>query len=376
MSIVRQTEWDQTAQLEAELLEQLAELKQALVALDALPQRSQYAQLSQTFAAELAQLSDRHQQNKAWRSAQRQMLDASSAEREVRLAQLAELSRRDGRDRRSLKQQRDQVLEPLKAELARADAEMTQLKQCYKALSQQLQTLLCQAYQQHLSHNPTVDLSLTTLYEDDWLIAVDKPAGLLSVPGRSRQTQDSVLSRLRYQRHQLAEEVNSQASRDQLQAVHRLDQDTSGVLLLAKDAESLRHLRRQFEQRQVSKTYEALLQGTLAGGSGSIHLPIAADLENSPRQRVDHHQGKPSQTRFTVINYQSNCSRVRFEPVTGRTHQLRLHAVEGLGYAIVGDRLYGHRLSIADRLCLHASSLRFRHPATGLEISLRSPVPF
>ena len=220
------------------------------------------------------------------------------------------------------------------------------------------------------------DLSLPILYEDAWVIAVDKPAGLLSVPGRSRQNQDSVLSRLR---NQLKDEAG-QPLGDRLQAVHRLDQDTSGILLLAKDAESQRNLQRQFQQQQISKTYEAIVQGQPMIKGGSINLPLAADPENRPRQRVDHEAGKPSKTRFTVLDRRGGRSRVRFEPVTGRTHQLRVHAAEGLGMSIVGDRLYGSPPSsnptTGNRLCLHACRLRFNHPSSGEDITLRSPSPF
>ncbi len=230
------------------------------------------------------------------------------------------------------------------------------------------------------------DLSLPILYEDAWVIAVDKPAGLLSVPGRSRQNQDSVLSRLR---NQLKDEAGHPLG-DRLNTVHRLDQDTSGILLLAKDAASQRNLHQQFQQQQISKTYEAILQGQPMLKGGSINLPLAADPENRPRQRVDHEAGKPSKTHFIVLDRRGGRSRVRFEPITGRTHQLRIHAAEGLGMAIVGDRLYGmaapppsnpaSRDSVGSLLCnrlhLHASQVEFRHPFTDADIILRSPAPF
>jgi tRNA pseudouridine32 synthase / 23S rRNA pseudouridine746 synthase len=184
--------------------------------------------------------------------------------------------------------------------------------------------------------------------------------------------------------------------RDRLLPVHRLDQDTSGILLLAKGRESQRLLQRQFQQQQVSKTYEAILQGQPLIKGGLIDLPLAADPEHRPRQRVDYVAGKPSQTRFTVLERRNGQSRVRFEPMTGRTHQLRVHAAEGLGMAILGDRLYGAwgargaklgetdsgALSPANpdprrnRLHLHANRLDFNHPSTGEGIMLLSPVPF
>lgn len=222
---------------------------------------------------------------------------------------------------------------------------------------------------------PTEDLGLTVLYEDAWIIAIDKPAGLLSVPGRSRQNQDSVLSRLR---NQLQDDAG-QLLGDRLQAVHRLDQDTSGILLLAKDGESQRSLQHQFQQQQIFKNYEALLQGQLMLKGGRVDLPLAPDPEHRPRQRVDPEHGKPCLTRFFVLERCAGLTRVRFEPATGRTHQLRIHAKEGLGLAIVGDRLYGEKAGSSpsgSRLCLHSKEISFCHPHTQERLRLRSPVPF
>ncbi len=222
---------------------------------------------------------------------------------------------------------------------------------------------------------PSEDLSLTVLYEDAWLIAIDKPAGLLSVPGRSRQNQDSVLSRLR---NQLQDDAG-QPLGEQLQAVHRLNQDTSGILLLAKDGESQRSLQRQFQQQQIFKNYEALLQGQVMLKGGRVNLPLAPDPNHRPRQRVDRDQGRPCLTRFWVLERRAGLTRVRFEPATGRTHQLRVHAKEGLGFAIMGDRLYGPeagQLTPGSRLCLHATEISFCHPHTQERIRLRSQVPF
>lgn len=213
--------------------------------------------------------------------------------------------------------------------------------------------------------------ALPILYEDPWLLVVDKPTGLLSVPGRYADRQDSVLSRLQ-----------SQFEGASLLAVHRLDQDTSGMLVLARDAQTHRQLSQQFQQRQVNKQYEALLAGLLATDAGVIDLPLWGDPADRPRQQVDWQRGKPSQTQFQVLQRSQEQTRVKFIPLTGRTHQLRVHAADpqGLGLPIVGDRLYGNDLAekqtIADRLYLHARDLQFHHPQFGNPIQLHSPTPF
>mgnify|MGYP004470767527 CR=1 FL=1 len=205
------------------------------------------------------------------------------------------------------------------------------------------------------------------LYEDEWLIVVNKPAGLLSVPGRYRDTQDSVLSRLR----QILPDGMV------LNAVHRLDQETSGILLLARDLQSYRQLSQQFQHRQVHKVYEAVLSGCVTTDRGVIELPLWGDPQNRPYQQVNWQYGKPSVTHFQVIATEGNYTRVEFIPLTGRTHQLRVHAADsrGLGIPILGDRLYGcHALS--SRLHLHARELRFEHPHLGETIHLRAKTPF
>ncbi len=205
---------------------------------------------------------------------------------------------------------------------------------------------------------------LPILYEDQWLIVVNKPSGLLSVPGRYRDTQDSVLSQLR---HLLPDG-------DSLMAVHRLDQDTSGILVLARDRQTYRHLSQQFQQRQVHKIYEAMLNGAVAQDRGVIDLPLWGDPQNRPVQTVDRQRGKPSVTHFKVLVRTGNLTRMEFSPVTGRTHQIRVHAVAGLGVSIVGDRLYGKGSS--DRLCLHARELSFEHPQSKQALRLTLETPF
>ncbi|MBD6616432.1 RluA family pseudouridine synthase [Komarekiella sp. 'clone 1'] len=205
------------------------------------------------------------------------------------------------------------------------------------------------------------------VYEDEWLIAVNKPPGLLSVPGRYRDRQDSVVSRLR---HLLPDGIA-------LAAVHRLDQETSGILLLACDRQTHRQLSRQFQQRQIYKVYEAVVTGSVTTAQGVIELPLWGDPQNRPYQQVDWQRGKPSLTKFQVIAREGDYTRVEFIPLTGRTHQLRVHAADsqGLGVTILGDRLYGCD-AVANRLHLHARELRFEHPQSGQTLHLRTKTPF
>ncbi|MCC5636623.1 RluA family pseudouridine synthase [Nostoc sp. CHAB 5844] len=203
------------------------------------------------------------------------------------------------------------------------------------------------------------------IYQDEWLIAVNKPAGLLSVPGRYRDTQDSVVSRLR---NLLADGMN-------LVAVHRLDQETSGILLIARDRNIHRHLSQQFQQRQVHKVYEAILAGAVTKNQGVIELPLWGDPQNRPYQQVNWQRGKPSVTQFQVIAKADEYTRVEFIPLTGRTHQLRVHAAVGLGMVILGDRLYGC-CAETSRLHLHARELSFYHPQLGETIHLQTKTPF
>ncbi|MBD2014547.1 RluA family pseudouridine synthase [Microcoleus sp. FACHB-53] len=211
------------------------------------------------------------------------------------------------------------------------------------------------------------EVSLPIVYEDEWLIAVNKPAGLLSVPGRYRDCQDSVLSRLR---HRLPDGMA-------IMAVHRLDQATSGILLLARNPQTYRQLSQQFQQRQVHKVYEAILSAWVTTERGEIKLPLWGNPENRPYQQVDEVRGKPSLTRFQVMAREGNYTRVEFIPLTGRTHQLRVHAADarGIGIPILGDRFYGCRAA-ASRLHLHARELRFEHPQSGQILHLQAKTPF
>ncbi len=227
---------------------------------------------------------------------------------------------------------------------------------------------------------------ITVLYQDPWMIVVDKPAGLLSVPGRYRDRQDSVLTRLRFPSG-YSFRVGSRTLRESalpegafLQPVHRLDQDTSGVLVLALDAATHRQLSQQFEQRQVQKTYQAIAVGNVAASSGMIDLPLWGDPTQRPWQQVNWQQGKPSQTKFEVLGREvlgreGALTRIDFYPLTGRTHQIRVHAAQGLNAPIWGDRLYGQS-EPGQRLHLHAQRLQFVHPHKKDAINLDSAVPF
>ena len=228
------------------------------------------------------------------------------------------------------------------------------------------------AHRRAPSPNPSpYPAPLHVLYQDPWLVAVDKPAGLLSVPGRYSDRADSVLSRLRLTLPEGAF----------LQPVHRLDQDTAGVLLLALDADTHRQLSQQFAQRQVAKTYQAIVVGDVAESSGIIDLPLWGDPTQRPRQQVNWQQGKPSQTKFEVLGCEGELTRIAFYPLTGRTHQLRVHAAhpQGLNAPIAGDRLYGLAAGqgeLGQRLHLHAERLQFIHPHKQDAISVNSPLPF
>ncbi|MFP2908847.1 pseudouridine synthase [Pyxidicoccus sp. 3LFB2] len=206
---------------------------------------------------------------------------------------------------------------------------------------------------------------LSILFEDAWLVVVDKPEGLLSVPGREAALTDSVLTRLHARYPQATGPL----------LVHRLDLDTSGLLVAALDAETHATLQRQFLHRSVHKRYVAWVQGQVKGERGTIDFPMRVDLDDRPRQIHDPVHGKPAVTEWQVLERKEDRTRVAFFPRTGRTHQLRVHAAHplGLGAPIVGDRLYGHP---GERLLLHAEALSFEHPGTGQRVTFERPAPF
>ena len=202
------------------------------------------------------------------------------------------------------------------------------------------------------------------LFADNRIVVFEKPTGLLSVPGIGPEKADCLV-------------VRAQRDFPDARIVHRLDRDTSGIILLARDADSHRELSRQFHDREVNKTYEAVVDGIVAIDQGTIDAPIRKDLDHPPRQLIDDVHGRPSQTNWTVLNREEDRTRVELHPLTGRSHQLRLH-LQSIGHVILGDDLYADPAAQAKapRLLLHATILEFTHPASGQRLVIESPVPF
>lgn len=391
----------------------LESLKQQIIQQYEIPQREQYRTLSEEYGAKLGQLSEIHKQRKLERQQKRQNNDN---------LELNEQSKRDGIEKRNLKRDRDSILNPLKQTIDQSDQQIRQLKQQRKQLSQQLQSEMYDSYRitnfagetrslsSLLSSMPTgtgeccapkllhhaathglkplamaefwwgesiadkiqgefygacVDRcqpilgfllsgleSIDIVYQDDCIVVVNKPSGLLST--RGRYGQDCVLDRFS----------------EPLIPVHRLDQDTSGLLILARDTQTYKQLSEQFQQRKIRKVYEAILSRKITQKEGTIDLPLLANVNDRPKQIVDPQRGKLCITNFRVLG---DSTRVEFYPITGRTHQLRVHAAQGLGAAIVGDRLYGDPNS-GDRLHLHARDLQFTH--RGQILTLKTVTPF
>ncbi len=204
---------------------------------------------------------------------------------------------------------------------------------------------------------------LHVLHEDHELLAVNKPSGLLSVPGKGPELADCLLSRV-------------QEAFPTALLVHRLDRDTSGVMVFALTPHAQRHLGLQFEKRQVKKTYVARVWGRLEPKTGTVDLPLIVDWPNRPRQMVCHETGKPAQTDWRALRATDAESRVRLMPKTGRSHQLRVH-MQSLGHPILGDPFYAEGAALAfDRLMLHSEELRVRHPDGGRGMSFREKAPF
>lgn len=202
------------------------------------------------------------------------------------------------------------------------------------------------------------------LFADNSVIVVTKASDLLSVPGRGEDKQDCLWRRVQ-QRFPTA------------RIVHRLDYATSGIMVLGLDADSHRHLSIQFQNRTTDKRYEAVIAGHPATDSGLIDQPLRCDWDNRPLQIIDHEQGKSAQTHWKIIDQSIDRSRVSLLPVTGRSHQLRVH-MQYLGHPILGDRFYASEEQIAasDRLLLHAQMLAFEHPVNGQRMQFESPTPF
>ena len=205
---------------------------------------------------------------------------------------------------------------------------------------------------------------LEILYIDEDVLVVNKPSGLLSVPGKELKHWDSLELRVK------AQYANSLL-------VHRLDMDTSGVIIFALNKSSQRSLNLQFEQRAVKKIYEARVFGNISKNNGFIDLPLIVDWPNRPLQKVDIKEGKDALTHWHVLKRERNATRVRLMPETGRTHQLRVHMMS-IGHAILGDRFYGNAIEInlAKDLQLHAKKLVVNHPKSGKSLALISKVPF
>ena len=210
-------------------------------------------------------------------------------------------------------------------------------------------------------------LKIQIIYAEPEFVIVSKPSGLLAVPGKGAENQDCVVSRIKALYPDCIEQP----------AVHRIDMDTSGLMVLALTADAHRELSRQFEHRETEKRYIALLDGEVTGDEGTIELPFRLDVENRPVQIYDPVHGKTGITHWKVLSTGNKKTRVEFVPVTGRTHQLRVHAASkhGLGTPISGDRLYGSGTA-PGQLKLHASYLSFNHPRTGERLEFCSEPPF
>lgn len=231
---------------------------------------------------------------------------------------------------------------------------------CGPILSHMLQGLSVEAPPDKTSRDES---EIKILYEDEWLVVLHKPSGLLSVPGKDKQT--SVFAQLRTRYPQATGPL----------IVHRLDMDTSGIMIAAKTKEVHRELQKQFEKREIKKQYTALLDGTVTIPCGCISLPLCPDPTDRPRQIVDYVNGKPAETLYKVTGYNGTRTRVQFSPLTGRTHQIRVHAAHqaGIGIPIAGDTLYGKK---ADRLYLQASEIRFFHPVKLQDMNFRDEAEF
>lgn len=204
---------------------------------------------------------------------------------------------------------------------------------------------------------------LEFLHHDAEILAVNKPAGLLSVPGRGEHLADCLITRI-------------QAVFPEALLVHRLDRDTSGVMVFAMTPHAQRHLSMQFEKRTAKKAYVAQIAGRLEPRSGTVDLPLIVDWPNRPRQMVCHDTGKPAVTDWRVIKYEDGATRVRLTPKTGRSHQLRVHMLS-LGHVILGDPLYAEGAALEHpRMMLHSEELRIKHPDSGESLKFRAKATF
>lgn len=215
-----------------------------------------------------------------------------------------------------------------------------------------------------LDYHPPTDPYLDVLHVDEDILVVNKQSGLLSVPGKDPSLWDCV-------------EYRARQTWPSAGMCHRLDKDTSGVLVLALNKKAHGFIGSQFEHRKTTKHYIARVAGIVADDEGLIDLPLATDWLNKPRQRVDHDHGRPSQTQWQVLEREADATRVKLVPLTGRTHQLRVH-MKAIGHVILGDAFYadGGALKAADRLQLHAAELGFTHPTRKEFMTFVAPTPF
>lgn len=213
---------------------------------------------------------------------------------------------------------------------------------------------------------PFCEKEIEILYEDQHLLLINKPEFLLSVPGRHRLNKDCMITRI-------------QQSYPTASVVHRLDLDTSGIMVVPLNKATHSHISRQFQERRVHKTYQAVVYGSVENDEGSVELPIKTDWENRPLQKICHQNGKHALTNYNVMKRDpdNNCTRLLLKPVTGRSHQLRIHMRE-IDHPILGCDMYAHKeaLSMASRLMLHATSLEFEHPSSGEKVLGNCPPGF
>ena len=213
-------------------------------------------------------------------------------------------------------------------------------------------------------YDPPQSPYLKILYRDDDILVLDKPSGLLSVAGRLAIHKDSLQTRV--------QRVFPTAT-----VVHRLDMSTSGIMLMALNKESHRNISRQFQDRLISKRYLARVYGKPSSASGSVDLPLICDWINRPKQKVDLEVGKPSLTNWKIVSSTAESSLIELEPVTGRSHQLRVH-MQSIGHPILGDKFYAHEdaFNLSDRLDLHAAYIKFTHPSTNEEMEFTIDIEF
>ncbi len=213
-------------------------------------------------------------------------------------------------------------------------------------------------------YQPPMSPYLDIVYQDDDLVVLNKPSGLLTVPGRLPEHQDCLQHRV--------QRILPTAT-----IVHRLDMATSGILLMALNKAAHVHISRKFEQRQTQKSYLARVYGNIAQPSGSIDEPLICDWPNRPKQKIDHQQGKKALTHYQILSYADNSTLVELTPVTGRSHQLRVHMLS-IGHPILGDRLYAHpeALTESSRLQLHAQWLKITHPVNNTLLTFNASCPF